>query len=114
MSPHTRMPLRTAVYAAPGIVTVGQTVTLSVVAPFPSAVRLSFRSAHHAWTGMAIWQRSSGTYVASVRLIPRVHGVEQAQVIAWVTPRATGRTYRLLTQFWIRGLSMGMGMGMGH
>jgi hypothetical protein len=43
-----------------------------------------------------------------VYLIPRVHTAERAQVVASVTPRRTGRTYRLYGQFVIRGESTPM------
>lgn len=94
---------RTTLFITPSVLTVGQRVTLSVVAPFPSVVRITFRSLHHAFTGMAVYQPSSRSYVVSVYLIPRVHGTEQAQVVATVTPRATGRTSQLIGHFVIRG-----------
>jgi hypothetical protein len=89
-------------------VNVGQRVTLSVVAPVPSTVHISFRSFHHFFTGTAVYQRSSHSYVERVYLIPRVHTAERAQVVASVTPRRTGRTYRLYGQFVIRGESTPM------
>jgi len=105
---HARTSFRTGLFISPTIVTVGQRVTLSVVAPIPSVVRISFRSFHHAFVGAAIYQPSSRSYVESVYLIPRVHGTERAQVVASVKPRATGRAYQLFGQFFIRGQSMGM------
>ena len=99
---HTTLPTRLLV--SPSTINLGQRVTLSVVAPVPSTVRLSFHSAHHAFTGMAAYQRSSRTYVLSVRLVPRVHATERAQVVASVTPRR-GHPYQLHGGFFIRGQS---------
>jgi hypothetical protein len=96
--------LKTRLLVSPLTVNVGQRVTLSVVAPIPSTVRISFHSAHHSFTGTAVYQRSSRSYVESVRLIPRVHATERAQVIASVKPRH-GRPYQLHGQFFIRGQS---------
>lgn len=98
----------TGLFVSPSIVSVGQRVTLSVVAPVPSTVHISFRSAHHSFTGTAVYQRSSRSYVAGVYLIPRVHATERAQVVASITPRRTGQTYRIYGQFFIRGDSMPM------
>lgn len=95
-------------FTSPGIVEVGRQVTLSVVAPFPSRVRVSFRSFHHSFSGTALYQPSARSYVVTVRLLLRMHGTERAQVVAAVTPRATGRTYQLFSQFLIRGQSMEM------
>ena len=96
--------LKTRLLVSPVTVTVGQRVTLSVVAPVPSTVHISFHSAHHSFTGTAVYRRSSRSYVASVRLLPRVHGTEPAQVVASVTPRR-GRPYQLHGHFFIRGQS---------
>lgn len=96
--------LKTRLLVSPLTVNVGKRVTLSVVAPVPSTVHISFHSAHHSFTGTAVYQRSSRSYVVSVRLIPRVHATERAQVVASVTPRH-GRPYQLHGQFFIRGES---------
>ena len=95
---------RARLIVSPFTVAVGQRVTLSVLAPVPSTVHISFRSAHHAFSGTAVYRRSSRSYVVSVRLIPRVHGTERAQVVASVTPRR-GHPYHLHGQFFIRGQS---------
>ena len=94
--------LTTRLLVSPSTINVGQRVTLSVVAPVPSTVHLSFHSAHHAFTGTALYQRSSRSYVLRVRLIPRVHGTERAQVTASVTPRK-GHPYQLHGAFFIAG-----------
>jgi len=96
--------LKTRLLVSPLTVNVGQRVTLSVVAPVPSTVHISFHSAHHSFTGTAVYQRSSEAYVASVRLIPRVHGTDRAQVVASISPQR-GRPYQLHGQFFIRGQS---------
>jgi hypothetical protein len=116
-SPAIRTDARTSfqsrLIASPGVVQVGRQVTLSVIAPIPSSVRVSFRSLHHAFSGMARYQASTRTYVVSVRLLIKMHGTERAVATAVVTPRATGRTYQLTSQFLIQGQSTGTGMGMG-
>jgi hypothetical protein len=116
-SPAMRTSARTSfqsrLFASPGVVQVGRQVTLSVVAPIPSSVRVSFRSLHHAFSGMARYQASTRTYVVSVRLLIKMHGTERAVATAVVTPRATGRTYQLTSQFLIQGQSTGTGMGTG-
>src|SRR5438067_13090225 len=66
--------LKTRLLVSPFTVNVGQRVTLSVVAPVSSTVHISFHSAHHSFTGTAVYQRSSRSYVVGVRLIPLVHG----------------------------------------
>ncbi|HEX6507368.1 MAG TPA: hypothetical protein VF221_07030, partial [Chloroflexota bacterium] len=96
-------PLRLALFTSPRIVNVGQFETVSVAAPIPSSVTISFRSAHHAFTGMAVYRPSTRLYVLSFRLIPRVHSLEGASVVATVHSRATGRTYKLFGRFQIRG-----------
>jgi hypothetical protein len=96
--------LKSRLLVSPSTVNVGQRVTLSVVAPVPSTVHISFHSAHHSFTGTAVYQRSRRSYVVRVRLIPRVHGTERAQVVVSVTPRR-GRPYQLHGQFFIRGQS---------
>ena len=96
--------LKTRLLVSPSTVTVGQHVTLSVVAPVPSTVHITFHSAHHSFTGKAAYHRASRSYVAGVRLIPRVHGTERAQVVASVKPRH-GRPYQLHSHFFIRGES---------
>jgi hypothetical protein len=101
--------LRTGLAISPTFVTVGQRVLISVVAPVPSVVRISFRSFHHAFSGTAGYQPSTRSYVLSVFLLPRVHGTEQAEVVVSVTPRATGRTYHLFGRFSIRGQAMQAG-----
>jgi hypothetical protein len=99
--------LKTRLFVSPSTINVGQRVTLSVVAPVPSTVHISFHSAHHSFTGTAVYQRSSRSYVVSVRLIPRVHGTEPAQVVASVAPRR-GHPYQLHDRFFIRGQSAPM------
>jgi hypothetical protein len=103
MNAHVRMSVQSRVFTSPDVVQVGQGVTISVVAPFPSTVRVSFNSPHHSFLGMALYQASSRTYVASAHLLVRMHGTERARVVALVTPRATGRPYQLFGQFLIRG-----------
>jgi hypothetical protein len=97
--------LKTRLLVSPSTVNVGQRVTLTVVAPAPSTVHISFHSAHHSFTGTAVYRRSSRSYVVSVRLLPRVHGTERAQVVALVRPRR-GHPYQLHGQFFIRGQSV--------
>jgi hypothetical protein len=94
--------LKTRLLVSPSTINVGQRVTLSVVAPVPSTVHISFHSAHHSFTGTAAYQRSSQSYVVRVRLVPRVHGTEQARIVASVTPRQ-GKPYQLHGHFFIRG-----------
>jgi hypothetical protein len=103
-----RAPLRTSLHISSPLVDVGQRVTFSVVAPVPSTVHISFQSFHHAFTGTAVYQRTSRTYVESVYLIARAHATERAHVVVTVTPRRPGRSYRLYGQFFIRGESMSM------
>ncbi len=103
---HVGTSLQSRLFTSPAFVQVGQQVTISVVAPFPSNVRVSFSSFHHSFSGTALYRASSRTYVVNVRLLVRAHGTERAQVVASVTPRATGRTYQLFGQFLIRGEAM--------
>jgi hypothetical protein len=105
MHAHVGTSLQTRLFTSPSVVQVGQLVTISVVAPVPSSVRVSFHSFHHSFSGTALYQSSSRAYVISVRLLVKTHGTEQAQVVASVTPRAAGRTYHLFGQFLIRGQS---------
>ena len=100
--------LQLKLFTPPDIVQVGQRVTISVAAPIPSSVRVSFHSLHHSFSGTALYQAASRAYAISVRLVVKTHGTEPAQVIATVTPRATRRTYHLFGRFLIRGQAMGM------
>jgi hypothetical protein len=102
---HVGTSVQSRLFTSPAFLRVGQEVTISVVAPFPSSVRVSFNSPHHSFLGTALYRASSRTYVASVRLLVRMHGTERARVVALVTPRATGRPYQLFGQFLIRGQS---------
>lgn len=106
MRAHVGTALQSRLFTSPSFVQVGQRVTISVVAPVPSNVRVSFSSFHHSFSGAALYRASSHTYTVSARLLVRTHGTERAQVVATVTPRATGRTYRLFGQFLIRGQAM--------
>lgn len=108
MYTHVGTSLQSRLFTSPAFVQVGQQVTISVVAPLPSSVRVSFNSLHHSFLGTAVYRASSRTYVVSVRLLVRMHGTERARVVALVTPRATGRPYQLFGQFQIRGQSTAM------
>jgi hypothetical protein len=115
MNAHVGTLLRSRLFTSPDVVQVGRQVTISVVAPFPSSVRVSFNSLHHSFLGSALYRASSHTYITSVRLLVRMHGTERARVVALVTPRATGRPYQLFGQFLIRGQSTAMnGISQGN
>jgi hypothetical protein len=69
MYAHVGTSLQTKLFTSPSVVQVGQLVTISVVAPVPSSVRVSFHSFHHSFSGTALYQSSSRAYVISVRLL---------------------------------------------
>lgn len=92
--------------AAPGIVDVGDNVTLTVAArrfPQATSVGVSFLSAHHGFSGRMKFVGRCKCFQLTVALAKRSHALERARVTATVTVK--GRAYVRRSAFQIRGLT---------